>query len=57
LLAEPEDSELLAKILSGLLRSNQLREKLGLNGEKKAQTFTWDRHAELIEEMFIKMGK
>ena len=57
LLAEPEDSELLAKILSGLLQSNELREKLGLNGEKKAQTFTWDRHAELVEEMFTTMSK
>jgi glycosyltransferase involved in cell wall biosynthesis len=57
LLAEPEDSELLAKILSGLLQSNELREKLGLNGEKKAQTFTWDRHAALVEDMLITMSK
>ena len=61
LLTEPENAELLAKKLSGLLPGNEqgreLREKLGANGEKKARTFTWDRHAELVEDILVTMKR
>jgi glycosyltransferase involved in cell wall biosynthesis len=61
LLTEPENAELLAKKLSGLLPGNEqgreLREKLGASGEKKARTFTWDRHAELVEDILVTMKR
>jgi glycosyltransferase involved in cell wall biosynthesis len=57
LLVEPTDVDLLQRILSRLLQDKELRGKLATNGAKTAETFTWDRHAELVQEVLVAMQK
>ena len=57
LLAEPTSADALEKILASLLQDRQLRDKLAGNGAAKAGTFTWDRHAELVQEVLMSMQK
>lgn len=57
LLHEPTSADALEKILSSLLRDRELRDKLAANGAAKAGTFTWDRHAELVQEVLMSMQK
>ena len=40
-----------------IFRGYEILEKLGAGGEKKARTFTWDRHAELVEDMLVTMNQ
>ncbi len=53
LLVPPEDEVALANTMDNLLRNPDLRRKLGTQGRKWAQHFTWDRIAREQEEAYL----
>ncbi len=56
LLFEPDDPASLAEVLGRLVSDPSLAQRLGSNGARKAQEFTWQRRAERLVEV-IKAGR
>jgi glycosyltransferase involved in cell wall biosynthesis len=52
LLVPPRDSEALADAIIYLLENEDMREKMGKNGRKKAEGYSWERIAEETEEIY-----
>jgi phosphatidylinositol alpha-1,6-mannosyltransferase len=48
LLVDPRDERALADALIALLRDRALATRLGDSGARRARTFTWQRHAEIV---------
>jgi len=53
LLSEPRNPGKLAENILTLLRNNDLRIKLALNGNKKIKTFEWDKSIDKLEKVFM----
>jgi glycosyltransferase involved in cell wall biosynthesis len=52
LLVPPRDSEALANAIIYLLENKDMREKMGKNGRKKAEGYSWERIAEETEKVY-----
>jgi glycosyltransferase involved in cell wall biosynthesis len=52
----PDDVEAIAGALERLLSDEQLRQKLGEEGKRRAANFTWDRAAEQTFEILRRIG-
>ena len=52
LLVPPSDSEALADKIIYLLENEDVREKMGKNGRKKVEDYSWDRMAEMVEKVY-----
>lgn len=52
LLVEPDDPEALASTMTKMIDDASLRRKLSEEGRKKAETFAWDRVAEMTFEIY-----
>ena len=52
LLVPPRDSEALADAIIYLLENEDIREKMGKNGRKKGENYSWERIAEETEKVY-----
>lgn len=57
LLVQARDSELLADAIIYLLENEDVREKMGNNGRKKVEWYSWDKIAEETEKVYEKVLK
>jgi len=49
-LVSPYDLAQMAGMISTLLRDREMQEHMGMRGREKAGSFTWKRHADILEE-------
>ena len=52
LLVQPRDSEELADAIIYLLKNEDVREKIGKNGRKKVENYSWEKIAEETEKVY-----
>ena len=52
LLAPPRDSEALADAIIYLLENEEVRSKMGKNGRKKVEDYSWDKIADMTERLY-----
>jgi glycosyltransferase involved in cell wall biosynthesis len=52
LLAKPGDQQSLANVLLRLLKDDDLRQKMGNNGRKKVEDYSWDKIAKETENLY-----
>ncbi len=57
LLCDPEDESDISGKMENLLTDVELRKKLGNLGLKRAESFSWESHAQRIVEIFEKSGR
>lgn len=55
LLVQPKDSNELADAIIHLLENEEEREKMGKNGRKKVEDYSWERIAEMTEKIYEEM--
>jgi len=52
LLVPPRDSEALADAIIYLLKNKDIRERMGENGRKRVENYSWERIAEMTEKVY-----
>ena len=57
LLVPPQDSEALADKIIYLLENEDVRKKLGKNGRKKVEEYSWEKVAEETEKVYLSLIK
>ena len=57
LLVPPKDERALADAIIYLLENDDIREKMGKNGRKKAEGYSWEKIAEETEEVYLSLMK
>jgi phosphatidylinositol alpha-mannosyltransferase len=55
LLVPPKKPEALALTLTELCRNKELREKLSVEGLKKAELYSWDRIGRALEQHYLQV--
>ena len=55
LLVQPRDSELLADAIIYLLENEDVREKMGKNGRKRVEDYSWEKVAEMTEKVYMEL--
>jgi glycosyltransferase involved in cell wall biosynthesis len=55
LLVAPKDSEAFTDAIIYLLENEDVRERMGKNGRKKAEGYSWERIAEETEEVYLSL--
>ena len=55
LLVQPKDSVALADAIIYLLENEDIREKIGENGGKKVEDYSWEKIAEMTEKVYLSL--
>lgn len=57
LIIEPADGEALASAMIKLMKDKELREKLGSNARRLAESFSWEKTAKTMDKIYMEVAK